>query len=506
MDRLKTVLMLILLACLTGFGVYALVDTDQAESEVENRTLAQKPAFSVEALLDGSYTEDLADYYADQFPFREQLMTANRWLNSFYYYTDDENTLLISFDGADALQAGTEIAETEDVFEDASDSVEVEAADPEESADTAQTITAVQPDTQDDEDTAEPAAESDTEDEAGTDAETETETETEAEPDEAESRTYPEEDDAFVPTDSSIMIVGDRAMDLPFASYDIIELYAEAVNQIADALGESVRTISLVTPNSGEFYTPVSFHTGNYSQKDMIDYCYSLMDGVITVDAYSALDAHVDEYIYFRTDHHWTALGAYYAYTALCEAAGFSAVDLDEFETGRYDEFVGTMYTYTASYAQSQVLLDNPDYVDYYLPIVETHAEYYTDSTMTDGTAISVVSTTVTSSNKYLCFISGDTPICRITTDVSGPTCVVLKDSYGNALVPFLTSHYSTIYVIDPRSFNQEDMPTLDLTEFVSDYDIDDVIIINYPFMINNKFYTRLLNRLVTDPDTWYDN
>ena len=498
MDRLKAILMAVLLVWLTAFGVYALLDEDQEVSEVENRALTQKPAFTLDALLDGSYTTELAEYYADQFPLRETFMTASRWLNSFYYYADEENTLLISFDGADALQAGTEVAETSDSAE--TDETETAGTDDVQQDSGEQTIEAVQQ-----------PADTDTETDEAESVDTaaaaeQTAEELEVVEEEEESRTYPEEEDAFVPTDSSIMIVGDRAMDLPFASYDIIEMYAEAVNLIADTLGESVRTISLVTPNAGEFYTPVSFHTGNYSQKDMIDYCYSLITDAVTVDAYSVLDAHVDEYIYFRTDHHWTALGAYYAYTALCEAAGFTAVDLDEFESGRYEDFVGTMYTYTSGYAQSQVLLDNPDYVEYYLPVVETEAEYYTDSTMTDGVSISVVSTTVTSSNKYLCFISGDTPICKITTSADGPVCVVLKDSYGNALVPFLTSHYSTIYVIDPRSFNQEDMPELDLTEFVSDYEVDDVIIINYPFMINNKFYTRLLNRLVTDPDTWYED
>ena len=56
----------------------------------------------------------------------------------------------------------------------------------------------------------------------------------------------------------------------------------------------------------------------------MIDRCYGGMDEkIVTVDAYSALAAHTDEYLYFRTDHHWTQLGAYYAYTAFCEAAGF---------------------------------------------------------------------------------------------------------------------------------------------------------------------------------------
>ena len=75
---------------------------------------------------------------------------------------------------------------------------------------------------------------------------------------------------------------------------------------------------------------------------------------------------------------------------------------------------------------------------------------------------------------------------------------MVLKESYGNAFVPFLTSHYSKIIVIDPREFNQEGKPSLDLAQFGEQQGVDDLVVINYPFMINNSFYIKLLNRLVT--------
>lgn len=96
------------------------------------------------------------------------------------------------------------------------------------------------------------------------------------------------------------MIVGDRAMEIPTATDSVIESYAKTVNALASALGKDVRTISLVTPNGGEFYSPESMHQGLNSQKDMIDYCYSQMNGsILTVDAYSKLRAHTDEYIFF---------------------------------------------------------------------------------------------------------------------------------------------------------------------------------------------------------------
>ena len=158
------------------------------------------------------------------------------------------------------------------------------------------------------------------------------------------------------------------------------------------------------------------------------------------------------------------------------------------------------MYTYTQKYPQSQALKDNPDTLTYYLPIVETHAKYYSDATLSDGIAISVVYTKLAEnvSNKYLCFIGGDTPVCIVETAVEdGPVCMVLKESYGNAFVPFLTSHYSKIIVIDPRQFNQDGKPSLDLPAFAKEQGVDDLLVINYPFMINNSYYVSLLNRLI---------
>ncbi len=120
------------------------------------------------------------------------------------------------------------------------------------------------------------------------------------------------------------------------------------------------------------------------------------------------------------------------------------------------------MYTFTKGYPQSDVLKQHPDYLDYYLPIADTHARYYADGSLENGTPVSVVYTQLDESvsNKYLCFIGGDTPVCIVESDVRGPTCIVLKESYGNAFVPFLTSHYGRIIVIDPREFNQEGKPT----------------------------------------------
>lgn len=468
MKKLYNVLLCTALALLLVIGVWSLFGNGETVSAVDGKTLAEKPEFTFASLFDGSYLPALERSYSDHFPMRDMLLEVGKTMNRFYYYSgSDENAVLI-IGGSTGAEQGGERLDTA-LTPQVTPSEQPPASDetPEKKPDNAP---------------AEPAPE---------DTPQQPEEQTPPELDE------PAEEDATWA--GNVIVVGTRAMEIPSANEQIIESYADAVGRLADAMGSGVRTISLVTPNGGEFYSPQSMHTGIHSQKAMIEHCYASMDaGIVTVDAYSGLRDHADEYIYFRTDHHWTQLGAYYAYQKFCEAAGFEAVALDRLQTGVYENFVGSMYTFTKGYPQSETLYNNPDTLTYYLPIYETHAKYYADASLQNGVAVSVVYTQLPESttNKYLCYIGGDTPVCVIESAAEGGTCIVLKESYGNAFVPFLTSHYSKIIVIDPREFNRDGKPSLDLASFAAEQGIDDLIVINYPYMINNTSYIAWLNRL----------
>lgn len=468
MKKLYNVLLCTALALLLVIGVWSLFGNGETVSAVDGKTLAEKPEFTFASLFDGSYLPALERSYSDHFPMRDMLLEVGKTMNRFYYYSgSDENAVLI-IGGSTGAEQGGERLDTA-LTPPVTPSEQPPAPDE-------------PPEEKPDDTPAEPAPE---------DTPQQPEEQTPPELDE------PEEEDATWA--GNVIVVGTRAMEIPSANEQIIESYADAVGRLADAMGSGVRTISLVTPNGGEFYSPQSMHTGIHSQKAMIEHCYASMDaGIVTVDAYSGLREHADEYIYFRTDHHWTQLGAYYAYQKFCEAAGFEAVALDRFQTGVYENFVGSMYTFTKGYPQSETLYNNPDTLTYYLPIYETHAKYYADASLQNGVAVSVVYTQLPESttNKYLCYIGGDTPVCVIESAAEGGTCIVLKESYGNAFVPFLTSHYSKIIVIDPREFNRDGKPSLDLASFAAEQGIDDLIVINYPYMINNTSYIAWLNRL----------
>ena len=210
-----------------------------------------------------------------------------------------------------------------------------------------------------------------------------------------------------------MLVVGDRAMEVPYGDKDTIRSYADAVNDIAAKLGSSVRTFSIAVPNAAAFYAPAE--NQHMLQTDMIAACYDrlkeLKSTAIAVDAYSKLEAHKDEYLYFRSDHHWTALGAYYAYTAFCESAGLKAEPLSKFESGEYTGFLGSLYSAIKAYPQSQALADNPDTVQFWRPFVDLDTKWYPDAEFSmeyfGGTLCKVDDT----SNKYLTFLGGDHPI-----------------------------------------------------------------------------------------------
>ncbi len=451
MKKVYIILSSVFLAVVLIVGAVALFTRGEASS---------KPKLSLSGLFTGQYSSESRDYYGEKFPQSESMSAWNTRLNGFYKYSglskEDDVQIIIDMN-SNAADGGESLKDHPAQGPDASDTPQ----------DSGQQT---------------PNASDDT-----------------TEPSESVTPSDGPTDDTVVENLGVALLVGNRAIEVPYASYSVIDSYASAVTSIATALGSNVRTFSIAVPNAAEFYTTESYHTGSASQIDMIDYCYDkLGSNVISVDAYSKLAAHVDEYIYFRTDHHWTQLGAYYAYQAYCEAAGFQAESLDKFEQGQYDNFVGSMYTYLKDYPQSSILKENPDTLYYYRPFVDLKTRYYNDSTLSTEFAIGTISYVGENvSNKYLCFLGGDHPITVIETDVEGPVCILLKESYGNAFAPWLTSHYSKVIVIDPREFNRDGKPSLDLVAFAKEQNVSDCIILNYPMMLNSSAYINWLNRLV---------
>lgn len=442
MKRIYSILCGGLLLFMLLIGLIATFDKDATYSETERRNLKTKPKMTFSTLLDGSYNTAFREYFADTFPNREKLMETNTSLNGFYYFggLGSDSALVIDFN-SNAAQHGEALQSTEETVDLSAPTDEIPGG-------------------------------------------------TEDIPEQTEPSAAAEQL-------GSVLLIGDSAFDVPHADSDAIKRYANAVTGIATVLGDNVTTFSMPVPNSAEFYTQKQYHTGSTSQKDMFQLCKdNLGENVTYVDAYSALARHTNEYIYFRTDHHWTHLGAYYAYTALCQTTGMTPVDPDDFATGQWDNFVGSLYTYTASYAQSKVLKENPDTVYYWKPSANITTMCYTSTGLTGGYAMGTIcKVNEDVENKYLTFMGGDHPVAVVTTDTPGPAIMVIKESYGNALISWLTNHYSKIVLIDPREYFAKNND-IDLAAFAQEQGINQCLVINYPMMLNSDGYISLLEKL----------
>lgn len=285
----------------------------------------------------------------------------------------------------------------------------------------------------------------------------------------------------------SVAIQGNRCMEL----YGIAPKSLQHYGEIISAFGAKVPNVSvyvMLAPTSIELYGPDSYRTGNRSQKEGINIAYSALSGsnVKSVDAYSAIVPHASEYVYFRTDHHWTARGAYYAYTALGRVAGFTPTKLSDHKSGKIDGFVGTFKQFSAS------LANDPDYVEYFYPLTEATGTIYQDASLTNGRAMKIISENISGSNKYLCFIEGDNPVEKIVTaNKNGRKIAIIKESYGNALAPFLVDNFEEVYVLDPRRGD------VNLTQFVNNNGITDVLFVNYTFAPSNPTYKAALEKML---------
>ena len=277
---------------------------------------------------------------------------------------------------------------------------------------------------------------------------------------------------------------GDTAYEL--YAFDTVgaQTYASLMNKAADTLRGKAKVYDLIVP----LHYSLALSADVQDSMDLpdagrvISYMYSGMnDGVSTVDVYGALMGHRDEYIYFRTDHHWTATGAYYAYEAYCKQAGITPTPLSSYEKMAFGGFLGTLYSKTG---QPAAMGKNPDTVEAYIP-KGTNDEYIYDENGGDRTLyrngvvrIDTDKFYAAASSKYNCFLMGDQPLIEIhneniVADRKGTTVLLVKESFGNAFAPFLVDSYEYVYVVDYRYYEGT------LSELVNSKGVDDVIFLN---------------------------
>ena len=411
----KTLLPGLFFLCLTlGMLFSLIIPLRPTYSDVEKRELAKFPEFSFTALVSGRYFKDIDTWFADTFPFREGLITVNSKLSELRGVGDRIYGL-----NDMAVQTVPEVTSGK----------EPEKTEKEE---TSATI------------------------------------EKQTEP------TVPDQINDVTQTLGGVLVIGDSGYEYCSFHQNVADKYAGIINKTAKELKGISSVYCMVVPTSMDITISDNVRKGINScdQSEVAKYIYdSLNTGAKTVDLYTQLRMHRDEYVYFRTDHHWTALGAYYAYEKFCETAGYKPITLDKYKKVSYGDFLGSFYGDTNNSAMRK----NPDELIAYLPPYKSSLTFTNPEGKSFNWDLVHDVSNYPISQKYNSFAGSDNPFTVIEnlSKEKGKTCLVIKESFGNAMIPFLVGKYKKVYVIDYRYYKKG------IIAFAKQNKINDVLFIN---------------------------
>ena len=484
-----------LLCCLFVLGV--LLPLRPRYSDAEKRELKQFPAFSLQGLFAGSYFRDISSWYQDSYPGKEEWMLLASKTKAFY-----------GLQGEQIYGAAEQVKEDIPTGEGA----------------LAETF-ALKKDTEDGQNGAAEKKESDGEDRGTEEArdksegkgQTEAGKGTEEKQEEAEAKqgsdakqdtTKGKEENGNFETDAegnlqikkadkaenvageqigSLYLNGDSAYELFYFSEKAVRAHASLLNTV-QAMFPKLKLSAMIVPNSfGVILDPkVQEKLASSGMDQAIAYSYSLMDKrVNTVNVFDALSAHKKEYIYFRTDHHWTQLGAYYAYQEYCKSMGYSTKPLSDYQKLDFPEFYGTFYFFMN---RPESLKGHPDQVTAYQGSM--NSMQYTDSkgNLQEGKLINDASQMLPG-NKYNCFMLGDHGYVEIHNEGAPrkKSILILKDSYGNAFVPLLAQDYRDVYVVDYRHYQGN------ASSLIQEKGIEEILFLNNIMGIGESLSQKML-------------
>lgn len=332
---------------LAGLLIWHLLLPDRAQSETENRTLAQFPEFSWAALVDGSYTEKVEKYFADQFPLRDSWMV---------------------------LKARSEQLLGKREF-------------------------------------------------------------------------------------NNVYLCGDTLISkVQTPAEGLVEKNLSYVDRLAENTEANV-VLGLI-PSAAEVWKD-KLPEGAYSWDQ---------NGLLAesqVDFLSALAARREEPIYYRTDHHWTTLGAFYGANALLESLGKEPLKEEDFTPETVSQnFNGTLYS------QSGIHWLTPDTIEFWVPEEGLHVTSWRSGEAAPAALYD--RTFLEKKDQYSAFLGGNQPLCVIQNEAvtDGSKLLLVRDSYSDALAPFLTRRFSEVHLLDLRYYRAP------VSAYAAENGIEDVAVV----------------------------
>lgn len=189
----------------------------------------------------------------------------------------------------------------------------------------------------------------------------------------------------------------------------------------------------------------------------------SLNGNIKFIDIFNTLENHKDEYIYYKTDHHWTTLGAYYAFLEASKTMGIEPKEnYYDIETVT-DEFYGTLYSKSGFKGVAA------DSIDVYIPNDENDKVLVSYEEEKKKSVSLYNSDKLKEKDKYEVFLEGNHPLVKINTLANNhKKLLLIKDSYANSFMQFLTPYFNEIVIVDPRYY-YDDIEKLIKEEGITD-------------------------------------
>ena len=247
--------------------------------------------------------------------------------------------------------------------------------------------------------------------------------------------------------------------------YDSVNKNLDAINQFALGNTDLLINMAIIPNNVTTMPDYLPDNAPARDQREDIKYLTDRLTSEVNfIDTTDILLAHQNDYCYYRTDHHWTSLGAYYAFMYMAGDLGITDTVSSYHIYTVTDSFEGTMAS-TSGCHDSDYL----DSIEIYDP-ADTGYEFYVSYDDTYETSYSLYqSAKLEEKDKYTVFLGGNHPKVTIkSTNDNGKVLLLIKDSYANSFVQFLTPYYEEIIMIDPRYY-YESVSSIITNESVTD-------------------------------------
>lgn len=244
------------------------------------------------------------------------------------------------------------------------------------------------------------------------------------------------------------------------------ELLRKFMEHYGEILGKD-RVRAMLIPTASEILKdklPLFTAGTGFDQMAYLDEVEKNLGEEVFLEVSEILQKHNEEYIYYRTDHHWTSLGAYYAYQEWAQSMGFAPDEESDFSIWEAtDSFYGTLHSKVNTKVQADQI---------HLYHLKNPMKYQITYNMaTKGTSLYDESK-LKGKDKYSVFLGGNNALVEVETENNvGRNLLVVKDSFAHSLVPFLVNHYDNTVMVDLRYYNG------DLSALMAEKSITDVLL-----------------------------